>query len=222
MDEGDEVRCALELPDHRLRLTMSVRASEAALAGEGLFPSAGETQELVVCAVLWEQRDGDGATCLARMAQQLDNGSVCLSRQVEEYSRWFEDMPVFTCDAGLLDKIWRCRWILLRHNCAEPNLGLMRHGMFYEERSHTVGKTPMRSKGHEFTQLILLFTPMQLCDCRWKREVSPCRDTLFSLLNSMDVQGFFATMMEDRRACTTGTSPSGRCTRPCWYIRMRR
>lgn len=198
------LRCALELPNHGMHVTLAVRASEAALTGKGLCLPAGETREIVACAVLWEQRDGDGTAYLKRMEQLLDSGSACLARQEEEYDRWFEDVPVFSCDDELLNKTWWYRWFLLRHNYAEPNLGLMRHGMFYEGRSHKVDKTPLRSKGHEFTQLIPLSTPMHLCDCRWKRDVSPCRETLFSLLDSMDEQGFFATMMVDRRGAHYG------------------
>lgn len=127
-----------------------------------------------------------------------------VQKQQQEYEEWFEDIPVFESDDTLLDKTWKYRWFLLRHNYASPNCGNMKHGVFYEGRSHKTVKDLYAPRGHEFTQLIPLSTPLHLLDCRWKKNSFYCEEAIKSLIDSADEQGLFHTMMVDKMGAVYG------------------
>ncbi len=132
--------------------------------------------------------------CGAPAARLYDNR--LLSRHMEEYDRWFDDVPVFECDDPLYNRTWWYRWFILRNNYAEPGCGNMKHGTYYEGRSHKKSKRPFSTAGHEFSQLIPLSTPLQLMDARWKKG-RECNETILSLLDSADENGVFRTMKVD-------------------------
>lgn len=121
-----------------------------------------------------------------------------VEKQKSEYDSWFSEVPVFSSDDALLNKTWWYRWFLLRHNYAEPSCGNFKHGTFYEGRSHKTSKELYQSKGHEFTQLIPLSTPLHITDCKWRNHKKECEEAILSLLDCADEDGIFCTMMLDR------------------------
>ena len=190
-------------PNHDLYMSLSVKASIEFDQHRKLCILPGEKKTIIMCSALQLATD-EKDDLSYRIDQVLQSGETYLDTYTAQYDEWYDDVPVFTSDDELLNKTWWYRWFLLRHNYTEPNTGLMKHGVFYEGRSHKVDKTPMNSKGHEFSQMIPLSTPMHLCDCRWKHSTHECTETLHSLPDSLDNQGFFATMMVDRRGAHYG------------------
>lgn len=59
-------------------------------------------------------------------------------------------------------------------------------------------KDVLNPYGHEFSQLIPLSTPMHVTDARWKADGEWCRESLLSLVDSMDLDGVFRTMKTDQ------------------------
>ena len=199
---GNQTTAQLYAPNHDLHLLLSVKTSSDFEQDRSLCILPGERKTIIICAAL--QLSTETVDLSHRIDQILQGGESYLDVYTAQYNEWYDDAPMFTSDDELLNKTWWYRWFLLRHNYAEPNTGFMKHGVFYEGRSHKVDKSPMNSKGHEFSQMIPLSTPMHLCDCRWKHGTHECTETLRSLPDSMDPQGFFATMMVDKRGAHYG------------------
>ena len=183
---------------HDFVLAGGIASLPAALCREGsitLMP--GETLELCLAAAL-DDRARTGEKELVRRAQKALAGDGLLAEQEADYAAWFEDVPVFRCSDPLLETTWWYRWYLMRNSYAEPNAGNFHHGVFYEGRSHKVVKDVLDPWGHEFSQLIPMSTPMHLIDARWKKDGYACREAMASLLDSMDADGAFRTMMMDK------------------------
>ena len=168
---------------------------------------AGKSAEFVLAAAIGEKSSETMQDVISRVKQYIaqDNHNMQrVQKQQQEYEEWFEDIPVFESDDTLLDKTWKYRWFLLRHNYASPNCGNMKHGVFYEGRSHKTVKDLYAPRGHEFTQLIPLSTPLHLLDCRWKKNSFYCEEAIKSLIDSADEQGLFHTMMVDKMGAVYG------------------
>ena len=187
--------------NHGLRLQVLIGASLYFSNGDRLTLPAGEEVFFVVASNVKPVGENGEALLRQTIAMHPD---ACLQRQIEDYDRWFQDVPIFESDDPLLNKTWWYRWFILRHCYAEPNCGLMKHGLFYEGRSHKISKTPFTAKGHEFSQLIPLSTPMHLQDIRWKNDTHEGFETIMSLLDSMDEKGNFTTLMIDRHGAVYG------------------
>lgn len=163
--------------------------------------------EFTIIAVMGEGGSQDTEECARNAKKYLaENRTItaCVERQCVKYGAWFEGVPFFESDNALLNKTWWYRWFLLRHNYAEPQCKNMKHGVFYEGRSHKVTKKLYQPAGHEFTQLIPLSTPLHLMDCRWKRDGRECSETVLSLADSADEEGNFCTMMVDKFGAVYG------------------
>lgn len=163
----------------------------------GMVLLPGETLDLRLAAAL-DNRAHAGEKELVRRARTALTGDDLLSAQEEAYGAWFQDIPSFHCSDPLLETTWWYRWYLARNSYAEPDAGNFHHGVFYEGRSHKVVKDVLDPWGHEFSQLIPMSTPMHLIDCRWKQDGRPCREAMASLLDTMDADGAFRTMMMDK------------------------
>ncbi len=192
---------------HGLHLVGAVCSDNGIHLQGTLEVPAGESTEFVLAAAIGEKGSEDLKDTAGRVKKYLSQSSrvlACVEGQQREYGAWFEDVPSFESDDALLNKTWKYRWFLLRHNYAEPHCGNMRHGMFYEGRSHKTVKDLYEPKGHEFTQLIPLSTPLHLLDCRWKKDGTPCMEAVRSLVDSADGQGLFHTMMVDKTGAVYG------------------
>lgn len=134
----------------------------------------------------------------AETSSRMGENAAALLTQERAYASWFDDVPIFDCDDPLYTVTWYYRWYILRNTYVEPGVGAFQHGTFYEGRSHKVVKDEYAPWGHEFTQMIPLSTPMHVTDARWKADGSACQEALYTLLDSMDEDGIFRTMMLDR------------------------
>ena len=202
--EDGWIYCPGPLP-HGIQAGFWIGGEEEFRSGKYLRISAGESRTLTVAACLWDRERED-----AQMARALVQewfripAEDRLGYQKNQYSAWFDDVPVFDSDDSVLNRTWWYRWFLLRHNYCRPDTGFLRHGYFSEGRSHKASKTPYSFQGHEFTQLIPLSTPMHLMDARWKRHGEECEETVRSLLDSMDEQGYFSLTAIDRHGTHYG------------------
>lgn len=191
---------------HNLRLNGYVY-SDSNIHAEGTLkvPSGSSVSFVIIAVISGECEKDKNVQSIAK--KYINSEKEILdykNRQVAEYDGWFDKVPVFHSDDALLNKTWWYRWFLLRHNYAEPSMGNMKHGVFYEGRSHKTAKDLYQPKGHEFTQLIPLSTPMHIVDCRWRQDDKECREALLSLIDSMDQNYIFHTMMIDRMGTVYG------------------
>lgn len=144
-----------------------------------------------------------GETSPHHLAARAQSAGLDAHRQRE--AAWYAGAPSFVCAQDPpLQAAWNYRWFLLRHNYARPNCGNMRHGLFYEGRSHKAAKDEDAPRGHEFSQLIPLSTPMHLLDARWLAGHTEWKQTVLSLLDSADENGQFRTMRVDGFGCVYG------------------
>lgn len=187
-----------DVNSHDFALVGGMVSRPEGLCREGcLTVPPGQIVELRLAAALDCRSHAGEKEMLQRAADALV-GKDLPAMQEKAYGAWFEDIPSFRCSDPLLESTWWYRWYLMRNSYAEPDAGNFRHGVFYEGRSHKVVKDEMDPWGHEFSQLIPMSTPMHLLDGRWKRDGRPCREAMATLLDSMDQDGAFRTMMMDK------------------------
>ncbi len=189
---------------HDMVLTGAIASNVPELIETGVFVLAPKQKKTLVLACAVGEATHEMPEDCGRKASAYLKGRDYLEAQRHEYDAWFDDVPVFESDDPLLDTTWWYRWFILRHTYAEPNLGHFHHGVFYEGRAHKTAKEPYAPWGHEFTQLIPMSTPMHVTDARWKHDGTCCRETLKTLLDSMDKDGVFRMMMTDKFSFTFG------------------
>lgn len=179
---------------HRLKLCGILQASAGLTEGE-LCLSAGKQGRLCVVMAVGE-KSADSWQALRERCMSAD-GDALRARHLEREAAWYAQMPSFHCSDPWLNSVWAYRCFLLRHNYVQPGMGRLRHGLFYEGRSHKLPKVEDHITGHEFTQLIPLSSPLHLTDARWKRDACECRETVLTLLENMDENGLFPTVKID-------------------------
>lgn len=193
---GEGATFEWDAPTHHLTLVGAVEANNSIVKdGVVLVPSYGDLNLTIAAAV---DVRGTDKCILQRRAAEWARMPQPLLTQERAYASWFDDVPIFDCDDPLYTVTWYYRWYILRNTYVEPGVGAFQHGTFYEGRSHKVVKDEYAPWGHEFTQMIPLSTPMHVTDARWKADGSACQEALYTLLDSMDEDGIFRTMMLDR------------------------
>lgn len=187
-----------DVPSHDMMLVCGMASQPVLLCRDGsVTVQPGETLEVRVAAALdLRRRAGEGE--MVRRARAALQGDGLLEAQEAAYGAWFADIPSFTCSDPLLESVWWYRWYLMRNAYAAPDVGSFHHALFYEGRSHKVVKELYHPWGHEFSQLIPMSSPMHLLDGRWKGDGTPCLETMATLVDSMDKDGCFRTMMMDK------------------------
>jgi hypothetical protein len=166
---------------------------------EGLELAPGRTVRLTIAAALGIEGVDSEETLLARARRfALDgtNGAV-LKIQRREYLEWFARIPTFSSSDPLLDKTWLYRWFILRHNLADPRYGRLQHPLFYEGRSHKMGKTPGLPEGWEFSKLIPLSSPLHLLEIRWHHDPAYGRGLMETVKAGQDERGLFNCLYVD-------------------------
>lgn len=153
--------------------------------------------EFTICAAVGEKSLDTQESLQTKVALLHDVKIPFLEEHLQWEKTWYSPVPSFYCGEELLEKTWSYRWFLLRHNYAQPNCKNFQHGVFYEGRSHKIMKEVNCVKGHEFTQLIPLSTPLHITDARWKRNAPECKQVVYTLLDSADENGIFRTMKVD-------------------------
>ena len=199
---GDGATFEWDAPTHHLTLIGAVEANCSIIRdGVALVPPHGRLEMIIAAAI---DVRGTNEDAVRQRAVDCVHMPHPLAAQERAYAAWFDDVPTFDCSDPLYAVTWQYRWYILRNTYAEPRTGSFRHGTFYEGRSHKVIKDEYAPWGHEFTQMIPLSTPMHVTDARWKADGTPCRQALYTLLDSMDKDGIFRTMMLDRFSFTFG------------------
>ncbi len=196
-------RMSRDCATHRLRLCGVLQAADG-LADGPLCLSAGSRGRLCAVMAVGEKSADEWQTlqerCLSADADALK------MRHLRREEAWYAQMPSLRCSDPWLESVWAYRCFLLRHNYAQPGMGRLRHGLFYEGRSHKLPKTEDHITGHEFSQLIPLSSPLHLTDARWKRDAHECRETILTLLENMDENGLFPTVKIDGTGKVYGNS----------------
>jgi hypothetical protein len=173
------------------------------LRGGSLVIPPGEAAEFVLAMAVGNRVSSDREQmkrALLAIPGIEGKAAPCVEYQRREYLRWFDRVPRFTCSDPLLEKTWWYRWFILRHNCARPDCGNFRHTLFYEGRSHKMGKEIYRPGGWEFSKLIPLSTPLHITDLRWHGDGELAREAARSLCDSMDEKGLFRVLFADEAA----------------------
>jgi hypothetical protein len=160
----------------------------------------GEKVELVLALAMGNEGKDSVTqikTSLEKFLFPRKNIAEYVRRQKEEYQEWFDAAPVFECSDSLLEHTWWYRWFILRHNLARPGFGNFHHTLFYEGRSHKMGKEPFKPSGWEFSKLIPLSTPLHITDFRWYGSGETAEEAVLSLCDSMDEEGLFRVLFTD-------------------------
>lgn len=133
----------------------------------------GESATFIVAAALGIAGKDDPEELRKRAAAYAENGlpaGQVIERQRDEYQAWFDRAPMFESSDPVLNKTWKYRWFVLRHNLADPRYGHLAHPLFYEGRSHKKSKKPFGKGGWEFSKLINLSVPLHMMDARWHHD----------------------------------------------------
>ena len=186
-----------EAPRHAFTLAGVLEANGAFEDSDRFILAPGESVRFVLAAAVDEISHAGHEQLRLRARKWLNCGNP-LDAQESEYAAFFDDVPVFECSDPLYTTAYWYRWYILRNAYAQPQTGSFRHGAFYEGRSHKMVKDVLNPYGHEFSQLIPLSTPMHVTDARWKADGEWCRESLLSLVDSMDLDGVFRTMKTDQ------------------------
>ncbi|AEI43277.1 hypothetical protein KCX80_20450 [Paenibacillus mucilaginosus] len=167
--EGDRLNGAFSMEHFSFTITGVIAVSDRELL-DGVRVPPGQSRTLIIAAAFGIQGVDEIQTLSERAASIAESGRTAeevLAAQQNEYEAWFDHTPGFSSSDELLDRTWRYRWFLLRHNLADPKYGNLAHPLFYEGRSHKKSKTPFGKGGWEFSKLINLSVPLHTMDARW-------------------------------------------------------
>jgi len=200
---GEGFRFVFDATSHYFVLNGAVLSSLDFGKEQEVRLAPGEEIRFVIAAAL-EDTQHAGIDTLFERADAVISQADPLAEQEKEYADWFRDIPSFECSDELYNTTWWYRWYILRNTYAEPGIGNFHHGAFYEGRAHKMVKDAFAPWGHEFTQLHPLSSPMHITDCRWKKNGYECEQTMHSLIDSMDAECNFRSMMIDKFGFTWG------------------
>lgn len=185
--QEEKIEVTTPVTPHGYRVFYIVSAKGISL-DRPLILAPGEGVSFTVCAAFGNAETEKRESVWAQMVCYL-SGNIYLQRQIEEYGRFYDDVPEFKCSDPVLNRTWEYRWYILKNSWAEPNYRNIRHGVMYEGRSHKMGKTPFQCEGWEFTRLIPLSTPLHIMDLRWKSNPVMVEEMIQGLLDSQAENG---------------------------------
>lgn len=159
-----------------------------------LVVKPGQIVEFTIAAVFGNMETEKMDSMKIKLKAYLNKDGNRLDNQIENYSHFFDDIPVFKSSSELLNKVWLYRWYILKNTYAKPNYGNFKHGVMFEGRSHKMGKKPFVSEGWEFSKLIPLTTPLHIIDMLWKSDDDLILEMVYSLIDSQDENGLFRVM----------------------------
>ncbi|WP_079909216.1 hypothetical protein [Paenibacillus sp. 32352] len=160
----------------------------------------GESRQFVIAAAFGIKGQDPPEQLRERAAGYAESGHTVdqvVEDQRRDYQIWFDKAPTFYCSDPLLNRTWKYRWFLLRHNLADPKYGHLSHPLFYEGRSHKKSKKPFSKGGWEFSKLINLSVPLHLMDARWYHDPVYCEGVLQNMKEGMNEDGMFSCMTVD-------------------------
>ncbi|MBE1441943.1 MGH1-like glycoside hydrolase domain-containing protein [Paenibacillus sp. OAS669] len=176
-----------------------VAVSEPALLEEVRL-KPGESRQFVIAAAFGIKGQDPPELLRERAAGYAESGHTVdqvVEDQRRDYQTWFDKAPTFYSSDPLLNRTWKYRWFLLRHNLADPQYGHLSHPLFYEGRSHKKSKKPFGKGGWEFSKLINLSVPLHLMDARWYHDPVYCEGVLQNMKEGMIEDGMFCCMTVD-------------------------
>ncbi|MCR4621906.1 MAG: hypothetical protein K5663_07455 [Clostridiales bacterium] len=182
---------------HGLNVIMAGREDKAFSGGEyALKP--GEKRQFLFAAAVGLSGEEDGV--LARLEGVFAlPAQEAYSKAVASQTKWYEGLPEFECSDPFIQRCFYYRMYILRSNMAKPDAGLLRHQTLYEGRSHRAAKTPCAPKGWEFSRLIPLSVPHAIKDLMWLDKQEDCRQTFWSLTDSVNEYGAFSVCAADEK-----------------------
>jgi len=160
----------------------------------------GESRQFVIAAAFGIKGQDPPELLRERAAGYAESGHTVdqvVEDQRRDYQAWFDKAPTFYSSDPLLNRTWKYRWFLLRHNLADPQFGHLSHPLFYEGRSHKKSKKPFGKGGWEFSKLINLSVPLHLMDARWYHDPVYCEGVLQNMKEGMNEDGMFCCMTVD-------------------------
>lgn len=197
--DGELLQGGFPIEHYSFDLTGIIAVSDPALLDE-LRLKPGESKELVICAALGIEGQDEPDRLKRRAAGYAKSAKTAddiVAAYRSEYQAWFDKAPTFESSDALLDKTWKYRWFLLRHNLADPRYGHLTYPLFYEGRSHKKSKRPFDKGGWEFSKLINLSVPLHLMDARWYHDPVYCEGALQNMKQGADETGMFCCLTVD-------------------------
>ncbi|MDF2959219.1 MAG: hypothetical protein K0S39_954 [Paenibacillus sp.] len=160
----------------------------------------GESKQLIISAAFGIKGQDSPDMLMKRAAAYAESGltidEVVESQQIE-FQSWFKKAPSFESSDPVLNKTWKYRWFLLRHNLSDPQYGHLSHPLFYEGRSHKKSKKPFSKGGWEFSKLINLSVPLHIMDARWYHDPVYCEGALQNMKAAPGADGMFRCLTVD-------------------------
>jgi hypothetical protein len=160
----------------------------------------GESKQFIVCAAFGIKGQDSPDLLVKRASTYAESSSTIdqvMESQQNEYQSWFEKAPTFDSSDPVLNKTWKYRWFLLRHNLSDPQYGHLSHPLFYEGRSHKKSKKPFSKGGWEFSKLINLSVPLHIMDARWYHDPAYCEGALLNMKDAPSEDGMFRCLTVD-------------------------
>ncbi|WP_248927557.1 MGH1-like glycoside hydrolase domain-containing protein [Paenibacillus hamazuiensis] len=197
--QGSYLHGLFHIEHYSFDIACAIAVSDPDLYGEVRL-KPGESKQLVIAAALGIAGKDDFALLQRRAAAFAESGLTAdqvMERQRGEYAEWFEKAPRFESSDPLLDKTWKYRWFLLRHNLADPQYGNLPYPLFYEGRSHKKSKRPFDKGGWEFSKLINLSVPLHIMDARWYHDPVYCEGALRNMKERPGEDGMFCCLTVD-------------------------
>ncbi|WP_036747021.1 MGH1-like glycoside hydrolase domain-containing protein [Paenibacillus sp. UNC451MF] len=196
---GDSLQGGFPIKHYSFDIAGAIVVSDPNLLEEVRL-KPGESKELIVCAAFGieglDDRDmlNKRAAGYARSEKSADD---IVETHRKEYQTWFDKAPTFESSDALLNRTWKYRWFLLRHNLSDPKYGHLAYPLFYEGRSHKKSKEPFGNGGWEFSKLINLSVPLHLMDARWYHDPTYCEGALQNMRAGVDEDGMFCCLTVD-------------------------
>ena len=148
----------------------------------------GETRTFLISAKLYLEGESPSMSPIPKVPADMHEW---MDEKCAEYLRWFDPIPSFECDDGLMTRCWHYRFYLLRKNLCAPG---GTQPFFCEGRDHRMAKEPYTASGWEFARMIPLSVPMQVRDARWIPGAKEAEGTLRALLQCADEEGVFSAL----------------------------
>ncbi|WP_028548308.1 MGH1-like glycoside hydrolase domain-containing protein [Paenibacillus sp. UNC451MF] len=196
---GNNLFGEFQIEHYSFDITGAITVSDPALLEEVRL-KPGESKQIIISAAFGIKGQDEPEMLKERSARYAELGLTIdqvVESQRNEYQAWFDKAPTFQSSDPLLDKTWKYRWFLLRHNLSDPQYGHLSQPLFYEGRSHKKSKKPFGKGGWEFSKLINLSVPLHIMDARWYHDPVYCEGVLQNMKAGANEDGMFCCMTVD-------------------------
>ncbi|MFD2328021.1 hypothetical protein ACFSR7_02095 [Cohnella sp. GCM10020058] len=120
---------------------------------------------------------------------------VTLQEHREQFSQFFEHIPILSCSDPELEKVYYYRWFLLRHNLTYPRLGNLPYHVLFEGRYGIIDDRSDWSDGTngaytwEFSRAIGASVPLHLMDLKWGGRLDLLKEDIQTFLDQIGLEG---------------------------------